>query len=601
MGEQSSKTGGLPPEQMEQLRAMLAAAGKEVAQSAVASLDGLSRDLNSDAGDASKTSPDAAAETSAQRRTTRPRSPRSISPAATDTLGAPVPVTPAVSGGETPQGESDGDRRVRQLPEIPDFMAYNPEALLRDYLAGTDQAKTKHIQSGLSFLRRMREEIYQLGGLRQLKERIDSLAGKALIERGERERIETICNAFWKEKKSLPEEITSGQLVGPLQEMLLTTQGLLKELRERAATEGVPERPQRIPFPEKLVRIRELAAEWDALHQRVPPARYTAFNVAIRDALQLEKGLIVVPEFLDWLDKQGKEHGWEGDASKPDKRSAGIRLSILEKMVAMAKEKLPEFEQPLPRGGAAGESKGTTSSADAPVTESSGEAASTPVVDPVISAVPPVPETTPNPTVREKRFKSAESYKIARHIEELNRKDEEIRYRDANDNLYVVRPTRNNDFFELWYPDKVQKGMHVLALVDELAAIGVAFESRGKQADGIDDLDYDPSLRGLEPEAVKSRMESASGILRREMKLARERLESDLRAKLKLFAERMDTHLRQTEPTLSFAKRRGRILAQLPEFAERVIQQAVHQRAALSPDERESIIEAHTQSVTIQR
>lgn len=125
-------------------------------------------------------------------------------------------------------------------------------------------------------------------------------------------------------------------------------------------------------------------------------------------------------------------------------------------------------------------------------------------------------------------------------------------------------------------------------LEKQVAAARVVIE-RGKQSPQ-EDLNTVPSMVTTEP----------THSLEEKQREARVELEKTLQEKLQIFAERMDTSLRAEDPTLSFAKRRGRILAQLPEFAEKVIER-FGKEALLSSDEQEAMIEAHTLSIKLSK
>ncbi len=122
----------------------------------------------------------------------------------------------------------------------------------------------------------------------------------------------------------------------------------------------------------------------------------------------------------------------------------------------------------------------------------------------------------------------------------------------------------------------------------QVAAARVVIE-RDKQS-SQEDSNTAPSVIATEP---TSSLEEKQREVRRE-------LEKTLEEKLHIFAERMDASLRADDPTLSFAKRRGRILAQLPEFAENVIER-FGKEALLSSDEQEAMIEAYTLSIKLSK
>lgn len=158
----------------------------------------------------------------------------------------------------------------------------------------------------------------------------------------------------------------------------------------------------------------------------------------------------------------------------------------------------------------------------------------------------------------------------------LKQSNKELWYRAKTGEIFIVRPTRNQDVFELWQPGDLMSRHHYRELASLLYAKNVTFAGKKKQP------------------------ENMSSSLKGEQREGRKELERILQEKLQIFAERMDASLRAEEPTLSFAKRRGRILAQLPEFAEKVIER-FGKEALLSSDEQEAMIEAHTLSIKISK
>lgn len=92
---------------------------------------------------------------------------------------------------------------------------------------------------------------------------------------------------------------------------------------------------------------------------------------------------------------------------------------------------------------------------------------------------------------------------------------------------------------------------------------------------------------------------TAGRVTLREREKAVREIERELVEKLKVFVERMNEKLLQQEPGMSYARRRGRVLAQMPEFAELMLNLPQYQSVALSSDERDAMIEKNTASIQI--
>lgn len=361
--------------------------------------------------------------------------------------------------------------------------------------------------------------------------------------------------------------------------VLLAAERALEELRNRATE----------TFPTQLAEAKTLIDEWFELHKKfVKRSNVEGIHRAVRKRLGIHGPLPDLEGWKAWVERH-EQGAWA--AGKGGK----LKMQLQEEKLPRLRTLLSALRAEL--GVTSAEERGRPAS----VPKTSGAmppGGPTPL--PAAPASPDVPSALPAPP--ERKWKSLRDIaQVEKHLEMLKRKDEEIRYRDSMENLYLVRPTRNNEVFELWYPDKGKIIKHFREIAQEIYGLDLAFEGRGSQGGDASDAYYDPMLKDLSPDAIKQRGEGAEGVLRRKTGEARIELEKDLEAKLKLIAEQMNEMLLQEEPGLSYAKRRNRILAQLPDFAEMVLKLPKYVQIALSPDEQETLIEQHTQSITIQR
>lgn len=258
-------------------------------------------------------------------------------------------------GGNAAEGTQNNGRL--KLEEQVNFSGVNKDELEKNVREKLDhRGKLLALRKSLGALGGICKEISDRKGWFMLTEAVKNLSNKELID-----------HVYWKQKFDWSDKQLDalnageqGELASPkeiedlfleLHDLLVASQTVLFEIRKRESEptqkgDQTFER-RRVPFSEKLTRLRALVADWESLHEQVPKSQHTAFHVAIKDVLGLN-GLIRVSTLPEWLDKKEEEHHWQGSEAVSDKRLAGGRLNVLEKMVAVAQEKLPEFIQQLP-------------------------------------------------------------------------------------------------------------------------------------------------------------------------------------------------------------------------------------------------------------
>ncbi len=474
-------------------------------------------------------------------------------------------------------GERADQNDHHRIEETVIFSEVNRDNLEKDIREGTDyRGKLLAVRKSLGALGGICREISDRKGWSILVEAVKDLPEKNLIDQ-----------VYWKQKfdwtdKQLDtlnvnkqDELVSAQeledLFLSLHDLLAASQRVLFELRQSQKTRQDAEGDKevltpRVSFTERLERIYALAEEWKQLMTQFgqEPKR---FSEAVTTELD-QKRILNVKHFVDELEEQGKQHEWKGETSKGDKTAAVKKLSYLEVQVAAARAVIGKLKQQLPK--------------DDPKTPVSSSVVTEPAMSSTPDAIPPTPFAVPEPITAQPRNVASPDKPHLSHLDiengllNLKQHDKELWYRGPSGEWFVVRPTRNQDVFELWQPGDIMSRHHYRELASRLYARNVTFAGKKKQPENI----ADPS--------------------KEEWREARKEFERILEQKLTLFAERMDTHLRQEDPSLSYAKRRGRILSQLPEFAEQVIER-FGKGLALSSSEQEAMIETNTASIKIQR
>ena len=496
---------------------------------------------------------------------------------------------PRVQGEESGLPSSDDPITVGQSGERADqndhhriedtviFSEVNRDNLEKDIREKTDyRGKLLAVRKSLGALGGICREISDRKGWSILVEVVKDLPEKNLIDQ-----------VYWKKKfgwtdKQLDalnankqDEVVSAKeleyLFLSLHDLLAASQRVLFELRQSQKTrqdiDGDKEvLTRRVSFAERLKRVYTLAEEWEKLmiqFGQEPNRFYEAVGIELN-----QKRILNVKHFVDELEEQGKQHDWKGEASKGDKTDAVKKLSYLEVQVAAARAVIGKLKQQLPK--------------EDQKTPVSSPVATEPAVSSSPDAIPPTPFVVPEPITAQPRNAASPDKPHLSHLDiengllNLKQHDKELWYRGPSGEWFIVRPTRNQDVFELWQPGDMMSRHHYRELASWLYARNVTFAGKKKQPENM----ADPS--------------------KEERREAQKQLKRILEHKLTLFAERMDTHLRQENPSLSYAKRRGRILSQLPEFAEQVIEH-FGKGLTLSSSEQEAMIEENTASIKIQR
>lgn len=157
-------------------------------------------------------------------------------------------------------------------------------------------------------------------------------------------------------------------------------------------------------------------------------------------------------------------------------------------------------------------------------------------------ADPATPSAVPNREFRPIR----NSLEILKTLNDFRNPNREMRYLDSQGEWYVVRPTKTDEMFELWYPDQRVERAHEKDVVDKLFKIGV--EIVGK---------YPRGEFAVEREA-------------REAREMREQFEHRLTTNIQVFVQRLDERLRSKGKDLEY--RRSAVLAHLPKTLDALIE-----------------------------
>lgn len=437
----------------------------------------------------------------------------------------------------------------------------------RDY-----RYKLVAVSDNLRALRRICDEISRLRGWAQLMSVINTLPSNELAD-----------EVRWKQKKLWLDdqfEILKGKadkesepaeklesFYLELHDLLVASQGVLLDLRQRGTSEtrdddSETEERHRISFHERLTMTRKLIGEWKAL-VRQSEMQEEDFRLAVAQKLgKKPEQVLDVREFARELRELGARHHWESEAAKGDKSHVRIKMGHLEEVMPIAREiAATNGQQPLD----------FTAKLEVGRADLVGKTIAEKESGPVVTFL-----------------------ELEKAMSTLVRKDKELWYRDQTGGLYRVIPTRGDEVFELWYPDGVRVLGHYRELASTLSQIGVVFDGKRTRWQGEF---QDPKLRSLSMQDAQSVIKQADGVVLREQEKAMQELERLLKEKLQLFTQLMNERLLQAEPGLSYARRRGRILAQMPEFAELMLQR--QSNIVLSSDEREAMIERNTASIEI--
>lgn len=430
------------------------------------------------------------------------------------------------------------------------------------------------IDESLRSLHRICEEISHLRGWAELTKVINGLPASELADEVRwNKKKQWLDNQFAiiKNKDGDTSALESDErLQGfylELHDLLVASQAVLLKLRQGTGDESREQDDHRkhIPFKERLTATRQLIEEWKDL-VRQSGMKDEELHAAVAERLgKKAEDVLDIRAFARELRELGERHHWEGDTAKGDKSHVRIEMRHLEEIMPHAR---------------------------AIVAVSTGQ----------IGVESATQKKDIQDSVVIKRVRNGEfgpvalPYELEKAIGGFNRKDKELWYRDQSGSLYRVIPTRGDEVFELWYPDGVRILGHYRELADKLGRIGVIFDSKRMRSEGEF---RDPKLRLVSEDEAQNLARQADGVTLREREKAVREIEETLIEKLKVFVERMNERLLQQEPGISYAKRRGRILAQMPEFAELMLNLPQYQSVALSSAERDAMIEKNTASIQI--
>lgn len=519
---------------------------------------------------------------------------------------------------------------------------------------GDFNKKLKEIQIHLDAFKVICEEISRLRGWQLLMDAIEKLPNHELADAVVWEKQDQ-----WVHKQSVAftnhdtTQLVSSdslhQLYVDLHKLLAASQTVLFELKERvkhhqintantnegiasmssgvAATdqrEGVVSDKEverhRMSFRERLAATRKLIDEWKVL-VRQSGMQEEDFRLAVAQKLSKKpEQLLDVRGFARELRELGERHRWEGETAKGDKSHVRIKMGHLEEIMPIAREvAVANREQPIVSGGGARDKDGTKKVVGSGAMR---------LEDNAFSDIPPTSGAA------EREVRRAE--RDAQRLEELQDIVNNFREIYSQFQLAEDLPTHRRSYERYGQGEKAEAGKIIVPPLDESSA--VITDPREILKQGIHDI-YAEFLLAATPEKLKERASGKGqegarrfeayknylktlynrlwaqieavqkGLARegnekkkddgspREQEKSKRELERMLKEKLQLFVKLMNERLLQTEPGLSYARRRGRILAQMPEFAELILQR--QKSMALSSDEQEAMIEKNTGSIEI--
>lgn len=492
----------------------------------------------------------------------------------------------------------------------------------RDY-----RYKLVAVSDNLRALRRICDEISHLRGWAQLMSVINTLPSNELAD-----------EVRWKQKKLWLDdqfEILKGKadkesepaeklesFYLELHDLLVASQGVLLDLRQRGTSEvrdddSETEERHRIPFHERLTMTRKLIDEWKVL-VRQSEMQEKDFRAVLAQKLgKKPEQVLDVREFARELRVLGERHHWEGEAAKGDKSHVRIKMGHLEEIMPIAREIAMTSQSITSPESDNGKGK----------MREIGDKGTMRLEDNAFSDV-----SFAN-RVGEREIRRAE--RDAQRLEELQDIVNNFRESYSQFQLAEDLPTHRRSYERYGQGEKAEVGKIIIPPLDESNT--VITDPREILKQGIHDI-YAEFFLAATPEKLKERASGKGqegarqfeayknylknlynrlwaqieavqkGLTRggnekkddgppREQEKSKRELERLLKEKLQLFVQLMNERLLQAEPGLSYARRRGRILAQMPEFAELILQR--QSSTVLSSDEREAMIERNTSSIEI--